>query len=158
MVNGHLLDIGEHVAEARCHDHAAPKAHEAGEDHGQTGVAIALFLAQPAYQNTKQLTEELNVRVRLITFSDRDHGHNANDPGHEAQDEHRDDFGGKKHLFHDDGKCFDSFYKCILSACPPGTARTLLSILNSKNVHRRYHSESVVLVSNQWPGKVYFCT
>ena len=54
------------MAEAGGHDHAAPEAHEAGEDHGQTGVTIALFLAQPAYQNTKHMTEELNISVRYI--------------------------------------------------------------------------------------------
>ena len=38
-----------------------------------------------------------------VTFSDRDHGHNTDDPGHEAEDEHRDNLGGEEHLFHDDG-------------------------------------------------------
>ena len=48
MITYHLLDIGEHVAKAGGHDHAAPEAHQAGEDHGHPGVTIALFLAQPA--------------------------------------------------------------------------------------------------------------
>ena len=38
-----------------------------------------------------------------VTFSDRDHGHNTDYPGHEAEDEHRDNLGGEEHLFHDDG-------------------------------------------------------
>ena len=45
---GYLLDIGEHVAEAGCHDDAAPEAHETGEDHRHPGVGVALLLAQPA--------------------------------------------------------------------------------------------------------------
>ena len=68
-----------------------------------------------------------------VTSSDRDHGHNANDPGDQAEAEHRDDLGGEQHLFHDDDDVFRSLlYKTTLCACPPGTARTLLSIFSQR--------------------------
>ena len=62
-----------------------------------------------------------------VTSSDRDHGHDANDPGDQAQAEHRDNLGGEQHLFHDDDDVLLSLlYKSALCACPPGTARTLI--------------------------------
>ena len=68
-----------------------------------------------------------------VTSSDRDHGHNANDPGDQAEAEHRDDLGGEQHLFHDDDDVLRSLlYKSTLCACPPGTARTLLSIFSQR--------------------------
>ena len=68
-----------------------------------------------------------------VTSSDRHHGHDANDPGDQAQAEHRDNLGGEQHLFHDDDDVLPSLlYKTILCACPPGTARTLLSIFSQR--------------------------
>ena len=68
-----------------------------------------------------------------VTSSDRDHGHDANDPGDQAEAEHRDNLGGEQHLFHDDDDVLWSLlYKTTLCACPPGTARTLLSIFSQR--------------------------
>ena len=69
-----------------------------------------------------------------VTSSDRHHGHDANDPGDQAQAEHRDNLGGEQHLFHDDDEYVlpSLLYKSTLCACPPGTARTLLSIFSQR--------------------------
>ena len=72
--------------------------------------------------------------MSYVTSSDRDHGHDANDPGDQAEAEHRDDLGGEQHLFHDDDDdgLPSLLYKTTLCACPPGTARTLLSIFSQR--------------------------
>ena len=50
-----------------------------------------------------------------VTSSDRHHGHDANDPGDQAQAEHRDNLGGEQHLFHDDDDVLRSLlYKSTL--------------------------------------------
>ena len=76
--------------------------------------------------------------MSYVTSSDRHHGHDANDPGDQAEAEHRDNLGGEQHLFHDDDDDDDDdvlrslLYKTTLCACPPGTARTLLSIFSQR--------------------------